>query len=501
MSIAIYIIITLCLFFIIYSSNFFLKKKEHYCYIPKYNSQGVPNTKNFLYTYKAQSDIKNSGCDNYWKDYSLESNSSMITNEPIPVHSDQLSLQPTSSFGNRSYSVGLLDFKKLASMVNDKNKNYFKRSKVLNLNPITKEKVPYYYQVEFTIIQMNKNTYKERWQTYNPSLEKKFNYKNIESPISIINELNREFLKRINYNQRHIVSKRDKLVYGLIDFQIIYYKIINILYLDSNKDIPVYIMQVGIYQEKNYYIPTLSYIGLKKDNKLIITKAEYIGVNANEDFLLPEGANQDKNQKDFFVLNKNFNDFSSRIKNADYIVDLEKKQRDEHKLDNQYACFNINIDNDQSSSDVLLPYYSRETCESSLGPFGKSKAVGIYDKPCKKDTECPFFQSNKNFPNTFGKCINDKCQLPLNMTNIGYHYYISDKDSAPLCYNCDEKKFNATSSELGNCCNEQFNKKKYPFLKSPDYAFKDDILLRKNIDLQKNYVTKGKNKYNLVYKK
>jgi len=497
MNIYIYIIIVLFIIAIYILLNKLFTKKEHYCYIPKENNQAVPNNFNILYTYKPQSNIKNGGCENYWKNYSIESNSSLITNEPIPVDSDQLVLPPTSEIGNRSYSVGLLDFKKLATFVNDKDNNYLKRSKMLLLNPITKEKIPFYYQLTFFIDQMNKKTYKPRWMEYNPSVKTKFEYENIKSEIHVVNKLNMEFLRRINLHQKKIVDQKDKIIYGLINFEIIYYKILNILYLDGNKNNPVYIMEVGLYQEKNYYIPSLAYIGFQnKDNKLIIVQADYMGLNANEDFLLPKGVDKSKNDDNFFILNKNFNDFSPRITNPDFIVDLVKKRKDEFKLDNQYACFNINIDNDST----FLPYFSRDTCESSLDPFGRSKAVGIYDKPCKEDKECPFFQSNKNYPNNFGGCINGKCQLPINMTNIGYHYYTSNSNNNPLCYNCGEKKFNITSSELGDCCYEQNNKKKYPFLKSPDYAFKDDLLPRNNYNLQKNYVIKGNKKYNLVKK-
>jgi hypothetical protein len=499
-----YFIIILILFIICILTYCIYDNKrtiEHYCYIPKYNSQGVPNNFNVYNSYKPQSNIKNSGCDNYWKNWSMESNSIMVTDEPIPISSDQLKLPPTSQFGNRSYATGLIDYKKLVSMVNDPDKNYFKRSQVLNLNPLTKEKVPYYYQVEFSIIQMNKKTDKQRWTQYSPSVMTTFKYEDIASPIMLVNELNLEFQKRINNKQQFIVSKRDKLIYGIVNFQIIYYKILNIMYLDNNKDIPVYIMQIGLFQEKNYYIPTFSYIGLKLKGKLIIVQAEYVGVNANQDFLLPDAADNFENQKNFFVLNQNFNSFSPRITNSDYIVDIENQMKDAHKLVNQYACFNINIDNSQDSAKAFLPYYSRQDCESTLDPFGRPKAVGVYDKPCKEDKECPFFQSNKNYPNKFGGCVNNKCQLPLNMTNIGYHYYVSDKTSAPLCYNCNNNQFDATASELGNCCHEQFDKKKYPFLKSPDYAFTNDELLRKNYDLQTNFVIKGKDKFQFVPKK
>ena len=149
MNICIYIIIILFIISIYIILNKFFHKKEHYCYIPKQNNQAVPNNFNILFTYKPQSNIRTAGCDNYWKNFSTEVNSSLITNEPIPIDSDQLVLPPTSEIGNRSYSVGLLDFKKLASFVNDKDDNYLKRSKMLLLNPLTKEKLPFYYQVKF----------------------------------------------------------------------------------------------------------------------------------------------------------------------------------------------------------------------------------------------------------------------------------------------------------------------------------------------------------------
>ena len=59
-----YFIIILILFILcILSYCIYFNKKtiEHYCYIPKYNSQGVPNNFNVHYSYKPQSNIKNSG--------------------------------------------------------------------------------------------------------------------------------------------------------------------------------------------------------------------------------------------------------------------------------------------------------------------------------------------------------------------------------------------------------------------------------------------------------
>jgi hypothetical protein len=51
--------------------------------------------------------------------------------------------------------------------------------------------------------------------------------------------------------------------------------------------------------------------------------------------------------------------------------------------------------------------------------------------------------------------------------------------------NCNSDKFNI-STVLGRCCDEQYNKEKYPELKSPDYAFEKDIEARYNFYTQKH---------------
>ena len=77
------------------------------------------------------------------------------------------------------------------------------------------------------------------------------------------------------------------------------------------------------------------------------------------------------------------------------------------------------------------------------------------------------------------------------MKNIGYHYYSYNPNYNPLCYNCKEKnkKYNILSTTVDECCNKQFDKKKYPNLKTPDYSFSDDTIKRINDYNQKNYKT------------
>lgn len=113
------------------------------------------------------------------------------------------------------------------------------------------------------------------------------------------------------------------------------------------------------------------------------------------------------------------------------------------------------------------------------------KKVGVWDKECEKDEDCPFFKKNKNFPNSMGECRYGKCQLPVGMKPIGYKHYTKDK---PICYNCHKKIKVMTSDgqtiikerdcsgiECNKCCDLQMDPELYPNLKSPDYAFPGDL--------------------------
>ena len=240
--------------------------------------------------------------------------------------------------------------------------------------------------------------------------------------------------KRINNKQIKIMSKKDLVLNGKLDYQIYSYRIIDIKYIDSNKNKPIFVIQLNLFQEYNYYINSFSYIGFINNNKPNIFNVEFIGTNPNSNFLNTPGYNKNS-PTNFFVLNKNFNDFQPRLNDVNAVVDIidEKKKLD--NLDSNYACFNTDINSEQ----VILNYDTKTLCESNLDQFGRSKPVGIYDKPCEKNEECPFYKVNKNYENNFGGCINGKCELPINMKNIGYHYYSYNENYNPLCYNCDKK--------------------------------------------------------------
>ena len=102
---------------------------------------------------------------------------------------------------------------------------------------------------------------------------------------------------------------------------------------------------------------------------------------------------------------------------------------------------------------------------------------------------------NKNYPNTFGKCLNNgNCENPINVKNLSYHIF--NNKNKPLCYNCNTTSWEAITN-LNDCCDEQKDRKKYPFLKGPDYAFKNDFEKRFNY----NIYNKSYSKYYQIFDK
>jgi hypothetical protein len=509
-----------CIFCII---NTFLVKKEHFCKINNVNRFGDINDPRVLLNYPeylAQSDIKTSSCNEYWKEWPLESNSNLIENNANVIFSDQLQLPKEKQFGSNDYTSGFVDFTEFASYLNDvidpimlqkigeligysllkerrkddseeiynsavssesnqliheQNNNLYQEEydKEQLIDPLTNKKTEYQYEVNFGYYKLNEKTWVNRWDKYNPSIKVDFPY--IESPIKDINMLNQYFLKKCNDNQRFLLTNKLLVQFGVIPFQIYKYKILHIKYL-SNK-LPIYVIKVMLFRETYLYSTSFSYIGYVENNQSYIVDVKFIGRNSNDDILLPNHYNSTLiNQQ---IINKNYDNMSEINKNQDSIVSISKKQKEDYKIKNQYACFNMNFDT-KLNNNAILPYFARDTCESNYDPYGKQKEIGVYDSPCKKNEDCPFYKSNQNYPNEFGKCLETGyCELPVNMERIGYKYFKNKKDYKPLCYNCDSKELRIGTS-LNDCCSKQYNKEQYPFLKSPDYAFQDDFLDRKN---------------------
>lgn len=86
-----------------------------------------------------------------------------------------------------------------------------------------------------------------------------------------------------------------------------------------------------------------------------------------------------------------------------------------------------------------------------------------WDRPCKNDEECPYFQANKNYPNYRGGCIAGHCEMPLGIRKRGYR--VPEYAPAPICHGCEDPF-------AGNCCAIQRRSSNFG---GPDYAFELDF--------------------------
>ena len=90
------------------------------------------------------------------------------------------------------------------------------------------------------------------------------------------------------------------------------------------------------------------------------------------------------------------------------------------------------------------------------------EVMGLHwDRMCKFDSECPFFNANTNYPNLRGGCNSGMCEMPIGVRRVSYKAF--DQTSRPMCYGCDDPAD-------AFCCNDQAK---------PDYAFFNDALERK----------------------
>jgi len=115
---------------------------------------------------------------------------------------------------------------------------------------------------------------------------------------------------------------------------------------------------------------------------------------------------------------------------------------DDGKSDPTYYCV----------SDPIIQ--SREQCEA--------EDDGVWDRPCRYDAECPFYQANKNYKNYRGGCLAGYCEMPLGLERKGHRYPDTSASSFPLCHGCGQ-------SMDPRCCDRQLRENG-----KPDYAFEMD---------------------------
>lgn len=286
-------------------------------------------------------------------------------------------------------------------------------------------------------------------------------------------DLSKNIIERINqfYDKFELNSEfhpNDKRKYKLVNYDLLIKEkisrisnksIINIKFYKDMKDVSFTIQIDVTYSEE-----TLGYV---------INKIDIISIDLNEHILLKnkyffqkycsldQNSSHTKCHQDTLLNKKELNTFFSNIlknNNKHILSENEKiflkKKEDEkkkHEEYQKYKCFGKDG-------------FNESTCRSYSF---KNQRVGIWDKPCNKDQECPFYRINKNYPNKRGGCLNGYCEVPVNIKRLGFKKY--DLQSKPFCHNCNKK--DCLGENCFTCCDEQ---------KNPDYMFKNDSVDRKN---------------------
>jgi len=422
---------------------------------------------------------------------------------------DTLPLDPnktlTKSMDNpfKAYNLGMLDYSKMTTplttpLTTDKNKlQTFGDFKPIELT-------------DAQLNEYNKTTNINRANEIN--INENVDIKYISSKIKDINVINQFVLKELNKNQQLVVSKELIMKNGLKDFIMYSYKLNGILQNKQNNK--RYQLILNLIKQGGYFNPTIYVDAMVVKKKVYIYKCEFVGEYNTSETLLVNGYIGGKHKDDNVIIPINYERDPQIIKNVDTVIKERDKYLKEQQLTSQYACFNTdpsialgkgpvykrgsNGKPEALKEYTMLNFYDKQDCEKVYNFLGGVKKRGVWDRPCKRDKDCPFYKGNKNYENTFGKCNQGtgQCELPLNMQNIGYHYFYPEKELAPLCYNCDSNRW-LPMTDLSKCCDEQNNKDKYPFLDGPDYAFHNDYQTRINSYMQKNCKLKSLGKNNI----
>lgn len=154
-------------------------------------------------------------------------------------------------------------------------------------------------------------------------------------------------------------------------------------------------------------------------------------------------------------------------------------------------CFGVN----PATNEIIeLPKYSDDKVACESAHMELDGQVGVWDTPCKADTDCPYYQANKNYPNTFGKCIKatGTCEMPVGGIRMGYK--LEHKRSEPRCNNCNKIPGYDVKTERDEiCCELQANKLDDLGLNSPDYRFAGDLFERQKPDNRRALESLGLN--------
>ena len=225
----------------------------------------------------------------------------------------------------------------------------------------------------------------------------------------------------------------------------------------NNKEHNFYVYFDVIFDYKfiNYYINDIIILGINLEERLLFSKF------LNKDYNLDsKGVHLSlSNDNPSYVTDNYINNYRKTA------ADFEKSKADEEQ--------NLELNEKKRGYCFGKDSLDKDSCIS----YTPSGGVGIWDTPCKYNEECPFYKKNINYPNNRGGCKNGFCEMPVGINRLGYKEYNEGRIDNAVCYNC-KKTDSCTGFDCNRCCEEQKDTRKYPNLKSPDYAFHQDYFER-----------------------
>ena len=231
------------------------------------------------------------------------------------------------------------------------------------------------------------------------------------------------------------------------------------LFIKKNMDIePVYKLTELTYKNNNNYIRPAAlvlsnYIPIHRGTRNWLIDNGYLRIDSQSSnkehcFLLagkaPCEGELETTARNFYERDYYYEDSKPKEQDAiRYLKDIKNKTQVPY-----YGKYYMN-DILNSYQCIDHPYIrNKEDCEA---------LSSIWDRPCLKDSECPFFQANQNYENNFGKCESGFCEMPLNVVRKGFRSF----DSKPICHPAQRKEGIFDCNVIKN-------------MASPDYAFKND---------------------------
>ena len=277
--------------------------------------------------------------------------------------------------------------------------------------------------------------------------------------LEVISNESLKDLYTIKYvNSDRFKFKHDKIIHYHIDYKnnLERFEFQGILYRENKEhNFFIYFDIIFDYKYIKYYVNQVIILGINTEQHIVF--ADFLDKDYNLD---SQGKHLSlSNENPSYVTDnyiKNYRDTT-----ADYVNAQEKRFKEKNKevSENGYCFYKDAPD--------------KNTCISHTVEGG----VGIWDSPCKYNEECPFYKKNLNYPNSRGGCINGYCEMPVNVSLLGYKEYNEGHKPNAICYNCKPIE-GCVGIECSQCCEQQKDERHYPNLKSPDYAFDNDYFER-----------------------